>query len=53
MKDLTGGDKEAGAWKDVSNVWETELKKDKNEMIFRTINTAGVTGPEHRIVIER
>jgi hypothetical protein len=53
VKDLAQGEPEAVTWKDVSNVWETELKQDKNEMIFRAINTAGVTGPEHRIVIER
>jgi len=40
-------------WKDVSNSLEIELKKDKNEMIFRAVNVAGVTGPEHKIIIER
>jgi hypothetical protein len=40
-------------WKDISNVAEVELKKDKNEMVFRIINLAGVTGPEHKIIIER
>jgi hypothetical protein len=53
VKDLTGGDPNAISWKDISNVWETELQKDKNEMIFRTVNLAGVTGPEHKIIIER
>ena len=48
MKELPEGD-----WKDVSNSLEIELKKDKNEMIFRTLNLAGVTGPEHKIIIER
>ncbi|HEY6974841.1 MAG TPA: transglutaminase domain-containing protein [Chitinophagaceae bacterium] len=48
MKETSGGD-----WKDVSNVVETSLNKDKNEIIFHTINQAGVSGPEHRIVIEK
>jgi len=42
-----------GSWKDISTIVETELKKDKNEMIFRTVNLAGVTGPEHRVIVER
>jgi hypothetical protein len=40
-------------WVDVSNAIETELKKDKNEIVFRIVNLAGVTGPEHKIIIER
>ena len=40
-------------WRDISNSVEIELKKDRNEMIFRTMNLAGVTGPEHKIIIER
>ena len=48
MKEQPGGD-----WKDVSNSVEVELKKDRNEMIFRAMNLAGVTGPEHKIIIER
>ena len=40
-------------WEDVSNSVEIELKKDKNEIIFRTENFAGVTGPEHKVIIER
>ena len=48
MKELPDGD-----WKDVSNSLEIESKKDQNEMIFRTVNLAGVTGPEHKIIIER
>jgi hypothetical protein len=48
MKDMPEGN-----WKDVSNVLELKLKKDKNEMVYRTINLAGITGPEHKIIIER
>ena len=43
----------ATGWKDVSNAVETELKKDKNEIVFRVVNLAGVIGPEHTIIIER
>ena len=42
-----------GEWKDISNSVELELKKDKNEMAFRTMNLADVTGPEHKIILER
>ena len=53
VKGIADGAPGATGWKDVSNVLKTELKKDKNEMMFRTINLAGVTGPEHQIIIER
>jgi hypothetical protein len=48
MKEMPDGD-----WKDVSNVVELGLKKDKNEIVFRTENLADVTGPEHKVIIER
>jgi len=38
-------------WSDVSASPQVELKKDKNEFIFRIENLAGVTGPEHKVVI--
>ncbi len=40
-------------WKDVPDSLELSLKKSKNEMSFRTLNLQGVTGAEHRILIER
>jgi hypothetical protein len=40
-------------WKDVSNALEIKLKKDRTEILFRTVNLAGVTGPKHKIIIER
>ena len=46
MKELPDGD-----WKDVSNPVEVELKKDESQIVFRTVNLADVTGPEHRVVI--
>lgn len=40
-------------WNDVPGIVEMELKNNRNEIIFRTINIAGVTGPEHTIIIDR
>lgn len=40
-------------WKDIPATVEWDLKKEKNEMIFRTMNLAGVAGPEHKIIIEQ
>ncbi len=48
LKELPDGD-----WKDIPGTIETKLKLDKNEMVFRTVNLAGVTGPEHKVIIER
>jgi hypothetical protein len=48
LKELPDGD-----WKDIPSTIETKLKLDKNEMVFRTVNLAGVTGPEHKVIIER
>ena len=48
MKELPDGE-----WLDISNSIEKELKRDTNEIIFRAENLAGITGPEHKIIIER
>lgn len=40
-------------WKKISNTAEINLTADKNEIIFRAENIAGVTGPEHKIIIAR
>jgi hypothetical protein len=48
LKELPGGE-----WRDVPNPVSIELRKDKNEILFRTVNLAGVAGPEHRVVIAR
>lgn len=42
-----------GVWKDVSASLEMKLEKDNNEMIFRTVNLANVTGAEYRVNIRR
>jgi hypothetical protein len=53
MREMPGGDPIGIGWKDVSNNVVIELKKDTNEIIFRTENLAGVTGPEHKIITAR
>lgn len=46
MKELPDGN-----WKDVPGGVETNLKKDKNEIVFRAINLEDVAGPEHKVII--
>jgi hypothetical protein len=40
-------------WEDIPSGIRLALKKDRNEFIFRTVNLAGVTGPEHSVIIEQ
>lgn len=40
-------------WKYVLDSLEVPLKNSKNEWIFRTVNLEGVTGAEHKILIEQ
>lgn len=40
-------------WKDVSAAVEIELKNEKNELVFRTVNLANVTGAEYKVILER
>ena len=47
VKELPSGD-----WKSIDTQFDMSLKKRKYEWIFRAVNLAGVTGPEHKIVIE-
>ena len=53
MKELLDGDPISIGWKDVPNAVNIELKRNRNEIVFRIVNLAGVTGPEHRLIIER
>jgi len=39
-------------WTDVPDNVKLKLTKDKNEFIFRSVNLAGVTGPEHKLIIQ-
>ena len=48
MKEMPSGD-----WKQVDASLSVELKRKRYELHFRTINLAGVTGPEHKIIINR
>lgn len=40
-------------WKDVPDSLDIELKNDSNEIVFRAVNKADVSGPEHKIIIAR
>ena len=40
-----------GDWEEVPASMQVPLNGDTEELIFRAVNTAGVAGPEHRIVI--
>ncbi|HRD44587.1 MAG TPA: transglutaminase-like domain-containing protein [Ferruginibacter sp.] len=40
-------------WKDVSDTISIDLKKERYEIIFRTVNLAGVNGPEYKIIFTR
>jgi hypothetical protein len=42
-----------GEWKDVSNPASVVLTRDENKIAFRTLNLAGVTGPEYKMTIAR
>ncbi|KPL26069.1 MAG: hypothetical protein AMS23_03385 [Bacteroides sp. SM1_62] len=48
MKEVPSGD-----WKKVGGSFSIPLKRKRHELTFRTMNLAGVTGPEHKIVITR
>ncbi|HEX5553429.1 MAG TPA: transglutaminase domain-containing protein, partial [Chitinophagaceae bacterium] len=48
MKEIPNGN-----WIDVPKVVEVDLKEDNNEIVFRTVNLGGVTGPEHKVIIRR
>lgn len=43
----------SGQWKDIPDTLAVSLHKNKNELFFRTLNIPGVTGVEHKIVIEQ
>jgi hypothetical protein len=48
MKNLS-----AGVWEKVENNFSIRLKKKKYELVFRAVNMADVTGPEHKIIFKR
>jgi Transglutaminase-like superfamily len=44
---------ENGAWQDIDKDVQVKLTHDTNTLGFRTVNLAGVPGPEHKLVIAR
>jgi hypothetical protein len=38
-------------WKNIPDSVEIKLVREKNEFVFRTLNLAKVSGPEHKIII--
>lgn len=42
----------SGEWKTVNKKFDQKLEKKKYEWIFRSVNLANVTGPEHKIIID-
>jgi hypothetical protein len=47
MKDLSSGE-----WKEVKNDFYLKLKKKEYDLVFRAVNIADISGPEHKIVIK-
>ena len=43
----------ATAWKNIPDSVDLPLTSDRNELTFRVVNSAGITGPEHKIIIEK
>jgi hypothetical protein len=39
------------SWEPVSNVTRLSLNKEEHEFVFRAVNLAGISGPEHRVLI--
>jgi hypothetical protein len=48
MKKVPGGE-----WENIPGKLEVSLENDSNELVFRTVNFANVTGEEHKIIIKR
>jgi hypothetical protein len=41
----------SGNWEKVEDTVTIDLEEEKHELVFRTLNLAGVSGPEHKILI--
>ena len=41
------------SWQATTDSLVTTLKGDGHEWVFRTVNLAGITGPEHKVIIKR
>lgn len=46
-------EKDGEHWKDIASTFESTLQEKKYEWVFRTLNTAGVSGKEHKIIIAK
>ncbi|MBX3242146.1 MAG: transglutaminase domain-containing protein [Chitinophagaceae bacterium] len=46
-------EKHGKEWKDIAATFESDLTEKRYEWTFRAVNTAGVSGKEHKIIIER
>jgi hypothetical protein len=53
LKEYQVKDSDSGSWKKADEKLNLELTSKKHELAFRTLNLAGVSGPEHTIIIER
>lgn len=42
-----------GEWKDISNPVTVSLKSDRNEILFRSTNMAGVSGIPYKVIVAR
>lgn len=42
----------SGVWETIDSKFDINLKKRKYKWIFHTVNLAGISGPEHRILID-
>ena len=43
----------SGDWQQVDESFSVELKRKRHEWYFRIVNLAGISGPEHKIVIRQ
>ena len=42
-----------GEWKDISNPVTVSLKSDRNEILFRSMNSAGASGIPYKVIVAR
>ena len=52
LKEYQVRESSTGGWEKVDEIYNLDLKKKKYELAFRTVNLAGVIGPEHQVIID-
>jgi hypothetical protein len=52
LKEYQMKENPSGEWKSIPDTIGLNLTLNRYELLFRTVNLAGVTGPEHKIVID-